>query len=86
MPGVSVRPHARRPDALPPIGESLGVQLARRRRELRHTRVEAAALLGVYWKTLRWWEEGVREPTVAMYLALISISVASLGRVRTTSA
>lgn len=71
MPGVPVRLHAGRRDALPLFGDSLGVQLGRRRRDFGQTRVEAAALLGVYWKTLRWWEEGLREPTVSMYPALI---------------
>ena len=71
MPGVSVRLHAHRPGTAALLGDSLGAQLRRRRRDLGLTRAEGAAALGVYEKTLRWWEEDVREPTVGMYPAVI---------------
>lgn len=70
--GVAVRLHTRRPDCQYLPSDSLAAQLRRRRRELRQTRDQAAASIGVCPKTLRWWEENAREPSVGMYPALIN--------------
>lgn len=52
-------------------GDSLGIQLRRRRRELGLRRTDAAERLGVSWKTLMWWEHDEREPSDRFYPAII---------------
>lgn len=49
----------------------MGAQLRRRRRELGHRRVDAAALIGTGWKSLMWWERDERAPAAFFFPALI---------------
>ena len=68
---IPVRLTAATPEHEALSGDSLGMCLQRRRRELGLRRIDAAAQLGVDEKTLMWWELDAREPIVSAYPRLI---------------
>jgi DNA-binding transcriptional regulator YiaG len=51
---------------------TLGEHLMRRRRELRHRRIDAARILGTNWKSLMWWERNKRVPRDQSWPAIIA--------------
>ena len=71
MPGVPIHLNAAKPEFLQLQGNSLGVQLVRRRHKLNLLRQEAAVLLDAHPKTLMWWERDEREPADRFYPAII---------------
>src|SRR5580658_6941843 len=71
MPGVTASFNAQKPELEAENGEKLGAQLLRRRRELRHRRVDAARLIGADPKSLMWWERDEREPVDRFWPAII---------------
>src|SRR5580658_10924801 len=71
MPGVTASFNAQKPELEAESGETLGAQLRRRRRELRHRRIDAARLIGADPKSVMWWERNEREPLDRFWPAII---------------
>ena len=71
LPGISVHLTALRPEVLALQGDTLGLKLRRRRRELALDRRASAELMSIDQKTLMWWERDERPPFVRAYPAII---------------
>ncbi len=72
MVGVDAQLTSRKPGLEEEEDQSLGAQLRRRRRKLRHRRIDAARLIGTNWKSLMLWERNEREPHDQSWPAIIA--------------
>ena len=72
LPGVLVPLRTPKPEVAKLEGETVGLRLRRRRRELGLRQKEAAARLGVCVEALTNWEKGRTEPVARCYPAIIS--------------
>jgi DNA-binding XRE family transcriptional regulator len=72
MVGVEAQLKARKPGLEDEADLTLGARLRRRRRQLRHRRIDAAQAIGTNWKSLMLWERNERAPLDRFWPAIIA--------------
>ena len=72
MPGVSASLKAAKPETAYQNRGTLGAHLRKRRRELGHSQIEAARIIGANPTSFMWWERDEREPSDRWWPAIIA--------------